>query len=74
MINNMTFIRVAKKCWVCWQVTFRRAAREEEDDGQEKGWACDGRYSENGWGVNGIQNFGSGLFCCLPRRTDKLAN
>jgi hypothetical protein len=27
-----------------------------------------------GEGVDGIQNFGSGLFCCLPHKTDKLAN
>ncbi len=25
-------------------------------------------------GALGIRNFGSGLFCCLPRRTDKLVN
>jgi hypothetical protein len=27
-----------------------------------------------GGGLDGIQNFGSELFCCLPHRTDKLAN
>jgi hypothetical protein len=27
-----------------------------------------------GGGVDGIQNFGSGLFCCQLHRTDKLAN
>ncbi len=31
-------------------VTFRRAAWEEEDDGQEEGWTCGGRHSENGGG------------------------
>jgi hypothetical protein len=27
-----------------------------------------------GGGLDDIQNFASGLFCCLPHRTDKLAN
>jgi hypothetical protein len=26
MINNMTFTGIAKKWWVCWYVTFQRAA------------------------------------------------
>jgi hypothetical protein len=50
MINNMTFTQIAKKWWVCWKVTFRRAAWDEEDDGQEEGWMRGGWHSENGGG------------------------
>jgi hypothetical protein len=50
MIKNMTFTQIAKTWWVCWQVTFWRAAWEEDDDNQEEGWKCGGRHSENGGG------------------------
>ncbi len=46
----MTFTGIAKKWWVFCQVTFQRAARDEEDDGWEEGWMRGGRHSENGGG------------------------
>ncbi len=46
----MTFTGISKKWRVCWYLIFRRAAREEEDDGQDEGWTHGGRHSENGGG------------------------
>jgi hypothetical protein len=65
MINNMTFTRVAKKWWVCWQVTFRRAAREAEDDGREEGWTRGGWHRENGGGSGWHTEFGFWIIVLL---------
>ncbi len=63
----MTFTQIAKKWWVFWQVTFQRAAQEEENDGQEEGLTRGGWHSESWGGVNKVRQLGSGRQC-RPRR------
>jgi hypothetical protein len=59
----MTLTRIAKNGGFARKVTFRRAAREEEDDGQEEGCTRGGRHSENGGGVDKVTQLGSGRQC-----------